>query len=536
MTFNGTAGSTYYYNTSGFNPGDVQRIALQADATGLSTGRYGYSIAIGDVRAATTTTTVTGSATVINHAASAFGAGWTLAGLERVVPATGGAVLDLGSGANSLWFAAGSGATYVTPKEDFSTLVANSDGTYTRTMTDGTAINFDTSGREVAAVDLHGVAITYGYDGSGRLSTIGDIYGNSTTFAYDATSGLLATITDPASRVASFAHSGTKLSGVTLPDAATWGYQYDTAGKLTQITDPNSRATAIAYDAAGRVNTVTHPDTGVDTIIAAQTRGFVPVGSGTASNPAVATLLAEARSTTTDPLGNESEAWPDWIGFGLTNVAVDPLGNVASAVRDANGQNTVMVDPLNRITQSTYDAWGNTTGMVYPDGATTSATFNAMARPLTVTDELNRTTTYQYNTTLDRTMTTQPLGIYQTNTYTGDGQRASDSNPTGFHVGSPFGSANPGGGTITYAHDAQDRLTGQTDALGDATTYGYDLAGNRTSVTDANNHATTTTYDALGARADDDRCVEPHDDDRLRRGRQPHQRHRPARPRHDVYV
>ena len=49
LTFNGTVGTTYYYNTSTFNPGDVQQIALQAtSASSLATGRYSYSVQIVD--------------------------------------------------------------------------------------------------------------------------------------------------------------------------------------------------------------------------------------------------------------------------------------------------------------------------------------------------------------------------------------------------------------------------------------------------------------------------------------------------------
>jgi hypothetical protein len=44
LTFNGTVGTTWYYNTSDLVAGDVQQIALQANATGLSTGRYSYSV------------------------------------------------------------------------------------------------------------------------------------------------------------------------------------------------------------------------------------------------------------------------------------------------------------------------------------------------------------------------------------------------------------------------------------------------------------------------------------------------------------
>jgi hypothetical protein len=39
LTFNSTAGTTWYYDTSQFTPGDIEQIALQANATSLSVGR-----------------------------------------------------------------------------------------------------------------------------------------------------------------------------------------------------------------------------------------------------------------------------------------------------------------------------------------------------------------------------------------------------------------------------------------------------------------------------------------------------------------
>ena len=52
FTFNGTAGSTTYYNTSSLTPGDIMQIGLQANATTLSTGRYPYTMTVADDRAA----------------------------------------------------------------------------------------------------------------------------------------------------------------------------------------------------------------------------------------------------------------------------------------------------------------------------------------------------------------------------------------------------------------------------------------------------------------------------------------------------
>ena len=64
-----------------------------------------------------------GSLTVLDESANALGAGWTLAGLERVMPATGGVILGLGSGrplALVLRLPGAGGGTYTDPAGEFS--------------------------------------------------------------------------------------------------------------------------------------------------------------------------------------------------------------------------------------------------------------------------------------------------------------------------------------------------------------------------------------------------------------------------------
>ena len=109
LTFNSVAGTTWYYNTSQFTPGDIQQIALQANATSLSTGRYAYSAQVVDEYSSYTTATYSGTATVLNLSSSPFGDGWTLQGLEQITSATGGVILSQGGGSTSLWFSGSPG-------------------------------------------------------------------------------------------------------------------------------------------------------------------------------------------------------------------------------------------------------------------------------------------------------------------------------------------------------------------------------------------------------------------------------------------
>ena len=78
------------------------------------------------------------------------------------------------------------GSTYTDPPGEFSTLVANSGGGYTRTLTDGTKITFNSNGQETATIDTNGLHTTYTYNSGGSLTKITDPYDNVTTFTYNS--------------------------------------------------------------------------------------------------------------------------------------------------------------------------------------------------------------------------------------------------------------------------------------------------------------------------------------------------------------
>ena len=132
------------------------------------------------------TVTYSGTATLINQSSSAFGDGWTLDGLEQIIPASGGVILSEGGWGASLWFSGSPGSgggTYTTPAGDFSTLVKNGDGSYTRTLPTGDEVTFNSGGYETATIDLNGLHTTSGYT-SNRLTTITDPYNEIVTLSY----------------------------------------------------------------------------------------------------------------------------------------------------------------------------------------------------------------------------------------------------------------------------------------------------------------------------------------------------------------
>jgi RHS repeat-associated protein len=482
LTFNGTPGSTVYYNTSSLNAGDWVQIALQASATSLSTGRYSYQITVTNG----TNTNYSGNVNIVNQGSSAYGSGWSLGGVEQIVSATGGVIL-VQPGGSSLWFANGVQAgTFVTPAGDFSTLTQNTqNNTYQRTLPDGTQINFTSGGLQTSVVDRDGNTTSYSYSGS-QLTAITDLNSQQTTLAYNG-SGKLTSITDPAGRAATLAYNASgQLTSITDPASAAWQYGYDTSSRMTTLTDPRSNATSFSYDFAGRVTGVTRPDSTTASLAPLQINGLATPGTGTSGNPATAVLLATGdQAQYTDPASNVWTTGLDWLGFGKDVQNADPLSDTSLIYRDSNGLPWLSADPLGRRTREFFDSKGNVTKVVAPDDTTQQYQYNSSFSEVTqYTDQLSNLTTYSYNAKGDLTQLTDALNHSTTFAFNAAGLVTSTTDPLNH--------------TTTSAYDSLNRLTRVTDALSGVTTYSYDSASNLTATTDARGFTSTFSYDLMG--------------------------------------
>src|SRR5262249_31705510 len=83
LTFNGTTAATVNYSTAGMSPGDVLTAALQGPSAIGTTGRYDYSVVVHVP--GPTDQTLNGCTFVVAQDSSALGAGWTFAGVDRLV-------------------------------------------------------------------------------------------------------------------------------------------------------------------------------------------------------------------------------------------------------------------------------------------------------------------------------------------------------------------------------------------------------------------------------------------------------------------
>jgi RHS repeat-associated protein len=483
LTLNGTAGTTVWYSTSSLNPGDIMQIPLQGDATGLSTGRYSWSIAVTANYGTPVTTNYSGSVDIVNSSGSPFGAGWSLNVLERVWPVTGGVILELPGGL-SLWFANGTPPGSFTPPPGETSKLALANNVYTRTLKDGTKINFNSSGLQTSIVDTNNNTLSFGYNGSNQLTTLTDFNTLVTTIAYNG-SGKAISITDPATRITTLAYDvgNTKLAGITDPDNAVWGYGYDSAYRLTTLTDPRSKMTSYAYG-TGRVTTVTRADNSTLLLTALELQGIPASGTGTQANPATPVLAAGAVSAYTDARNNIWNTRMDWLGLGEPTQQADPLGDLSNAYRDANGFPWLVANPLGQRTRNFFDTLENITEAVNADDTHHQATYNGFSEPLTQTDELGNISTMTYDTSGNLTQMKDALSHITTMTYSSHGFLLTTTDPLSH--------------TTTLGYDSRSRETSSTDALSHTATMAYDSASDMTGQTDMRGNPTTYTFDAEG--------------------------------------
>jgi RHS repeat-associated protein len=475
LTWNGTPQPAVTYSTAGHNPGDTYALAVQVSTPVTTTGVYPWQLQITATFSdgSVLTQVCSGSAAVVANDTSPYGAGWSLAGVDQLVPVTGGVLWVYGSG-GSRFFTKGPGNTFVSPANDFGTLVQNGDGSFTYTAKDQIQTHFDSQGREVTQTDPHNLTVTYTYDGAGRLTGVAKPDGGVTTFTYDS-SGHLRNIDEPGGRVLTFT--------------------YDAAGDLITVTDPAGELRTFTYDANHHL-TNDHWGTQDTTYTYDATGGVSSVDRGGGDTLAIspadvqalqtspAASLSQVVATEADGLGRVTTYTYDSQG---REVREDqPMGVSQSYQYDVHGQVVATTDPLDHMSFYSYQygsGLGDRVESVYADGSTARYQFDPTYHEMTrYQDPLDDVTTYTYDPgTGDLLTMTNPLfGVTFYTWSAGLLQSMTDANGHATH----------------YQYDSDRRLTVMTDPLGKRTTYTYDPAGNPATIQDRLGRVTTYAYDA----------------------------------------
>ncbi len=304
--------------------------------------------------------------------------------------------------------------------------------------------SFDTQGRlidEHADNGAEDVSYTYLSPG-GYVTTDGD--GNQTTILFNIDSATAETI-DALGNVTVYRYDANQnLTGIVLPNGATYNFSYDANGNITSETDPLGNTSTFTYDANNYLTSYTDPN------------GHATSYTYSGGNDLMSVTYAN---------GDEEQ------------YSYNPIGEATSFL-DANGASVGLA----------YNADGLVTKESFAGGTSYSYTYNAQGNLTSATDQSGNVTTFIYGDASNPNLLTEveyPNGTYLKFTYNVIGQRTQSVDQTGF--------------TVNYIYDAVGRLSELTGANGNLIVqYLYDNAGNLIEQNDGNGTFTVYTYDGDG--------------------------------------
>ena len=462
----------------------TRRVMTNFAATDLATGFYPFKLELQRLVTGagyTTIRTDTGSIVVINRFASPFGAGWWLAGFEQLRFLSDSSLLWIGgNGSVRRYVAAGAwnGKSWYVTRELSRPDTLSFDGTtYTRYLTGGARVLFNTSGFQTEAVNRLGYATVFTADGSGRLSAItlppaGS--GRTYTFTYAGPNGTLSAVAAPdsaggGSRTTAVTGSaltgGARISSIRDPGVSTSvQFTYGNGSypaAITARTDRRGATTTYLFGTGLRLVGDSLPVVGSATI----RRTFCPAeirvwtcGSGLTAPESTYTVYDGPRTDSADV----TDFWLDSLGA-VTQIR-DPYNHLTTVARtDARFPElpTRVQSPSGQVVGATYDARGNV-------AAVTDS--NAWS------DGRNPTTRYTWDQRWDQlTSITLPNGqLTQFSVDTTNGNRLWVQDARGAASRTTFQYYASGNGT--------GLLSAVTPPLGAATHIWYDVRGNTDSV------------------------------------------------------
>ncbi|HSU93715.1 MAG TPA: RHS repeat-associated core domain-containing protein [Gemmatimonadaceae bacterium] len=263
LTINSTVRASGKWTGVAWGYAAVQQIVLGFDALTDSTGIYPWTAQASSWYGSTRyNSSVTNSElAIVNRSRSDFGAGWWLAGLEKLYNLADGSKMWIGGDGSVRHFRTVPGVSnvWVPPLLD-GTDGLNFDGTnYNHVLPHGLKVVFDASGRHIKTINRLKDTTTFFYTGQ-RLDSLQvppTARGKRYLFTYDAaTPNRLLSVTAPKvplqSRITTITTSGGRITSIKEPDNSIVGFGY-TPGDTNRIvtrTDRLGTVGTFSYNAA----------------------------------------------------------------------------------------------------------------------------------------------------------------------------------------------------------------------------------------------------------------------------------------------
>lgn len=402
--------------------GQTLRLAavFDAAANGLTTGATPINIIVTANYSAYGNVTSTSASRVLidNEAGSAFGAGVTVSGLQRIYFQSGSSAVTVTEGGGSIAFYNRTcpTCTFSIPGgstaglTDLGSTLGPDSTKYERKYLDGTIVGFRTDGRLRNIRDRFGNKTLLTWTDT-LLTQVTFPKSKSITLAYTTVSGVtkLASVTDAGGRITRYTiDASRRLTGIMDPDSVSQSLAYVGASVLpTTATDRSGISTTIAYDGLNRVSSATGPSVTLFDGTSAQPVGrqtavvtsvWQPAITGTTAGTPKGAIRADTiRALVTDPAGRVTQYELD--RFGMAVRVKTPDGLETLLVRDTAGRVTLQTSPRYRQVGYSYSGFLLTQQTDYFTGVTTRYYYNVRNDVDSVTGGPVKVTNYYHNGT-----------------------------------------------------------------------------------------------------------------------------------------
>ena len=453
-TVNAAMSSVYSYPGSDWGATRAtRRMAIPVNASAYSTSLRWYSVCVGVTTATCVGTPLTGYLAVVNRAASNFGGGWWLAGLEELYFKDANAILWVGGDGSTKVYTKVNATTFKAPAFEGPDSITVSGSNYIRWRPAKLRVQFNSTGLHTSTTNRLGHVTNFTYNaGTRQLSTISVPVKSGSplvyTFYYDGNSVLDSVVAPNAgvARVVRLARTSHQITSITDPDGSVVRFTYGSGSDVHRIASRIGRRSDTTTFSYNSVNQLTQSSLsmGSGQYI---TQAFRPAESAYAGG--IAYSLDSAYTSIDGPRTDLTDVTRIW-----TNLYGQPY-----RIRNALGEETAIgyggIQPaLIRLPSRLRTlAWYNA-----------DYTLNGTAAFRAVESAWDSYTSYQYD-------------------------------PTWKFVSSvhyPQGDSD----TVTYDATSGNRLSEVRGGV--AVTYGYNSAGLDSTVTVAGAYTTRIAYNALG--------------------------------------
>jgi len=481
-----------------------------------------------------------------SNIAGMFGYGWRTDFDTNLSVDANGDVTIFDADGTGKYFMNYSGS-YVASSGNYSTLIHNTDGSYTVTDKYGNMSQYGSNGRVMSHTDRNNNTLSFVYNPALVGGTyIQDASGREIKLYFDS-NGHVVSAVDPLGRTFQYGYdTNSNLVSITDPTGAVTNYTYNSNHQITQFTNANGHNTYYQYDAQGRVIKNLQDNNVNQVSLNYQSNQTTVVTDSLGNNNTYQFNIYGLLTSQTDPLGNVTQKV--WDGnMNLTSVT-DARKNTTSYAYDYFGNLVQITDPLKNVTSMTYtpnfdlissktDAMGHVTNYVYDIKGnltsiidvlkgTHSYSYDQYGNVITATDTRGNATNYTYDTNSDVLQKSDALYERTNYTYDADGniltQKDGRGNVTSFQYdnlnrllkttfansskvlsaydlfGNQISVTDQRGNVLTKTYDPYERLIQTKDPLGGTTQFNYDTEGRLLTLTDANGHAMSYTYDPNG--------------------------------------